>query len=416
MSLPSETHKLLDETIRRERGWLISSLVSKFGPGKVDLAEDVAQDAIVKALATWPYKGIPDNPRAWLRRVAGNAAIDRVRRNARELGVDEDWDFGSVEDDVITPSLSDPELDLMVLCCDPALEPRDQLFLALKTVCGFTAVETAALFFMQEDALSQRLSRAKRKLKSQSGDLARFPTRFALKARLPQLLKVIYLMFAWGYLPRRGDQLFREDICREAVRLSEGLLAQTDGQAEGHHALHALLLFQMSRLPARINADGELVTLDAQDRSLWDGEMIFDGVQQLGAAKESDALTRYHIEAAIASIHAEAPTWEKTNWQAIARMYELLHQHTPSLAVLINWAVSFIMLGDVEQAQAKLDNAKALPGSGTYPPYHLARAKLGQLKGDIELARASYKAAKACKISKPVAEYIDQDFSEALAG
>jgi RNA polymerase sigma-70 factor (ECF subfamily) len=194
---------------------------------------------------------VPDNPRAWLRRVAGNAAIDRVRRDAREFGVDENWEFGQIDPDVVTPSLSDPELDLMVLCCDPAIAPQDQLFLALKTVCGYTAAETAALFFIQEDALSQRLSRAKRTLKTQSGELARFPTRFALKARLPQLLKVIYLMFAWGYLPRRGDVLFREDICREAVRLSEGLMSQTQGSANGHHALHALLLFKMARLPAR---------------------------------------------------------------------------------------------------------------------------------------------------------------------
>ena len=163
MSVAGDIHKLLDETVRRERGWLISSLVSKFGPAKVDLAEDVAQDAIVKALATWPYKGVPDNPRAWLRRVAGNAALDRVRRSAREIGVDDDWDFATEEQDVITPSLSDPELDLMVLCCDPASDPKDQLFLALKTVCGFTAAETAALFFLKEDALSQRLARAKRR-------------------------------------------------------------------------------------------------------------------------------------------------------------------------------------------------------------------------------------------------------------
>ncbi len=152
MSGGGNIHKLLDETIRRERGWLISSLVSKLGPAKVELAEDVAQDAIVKALATWPFKGVPDNPRAWLRRVAGNAAIDRVRRDAREFGVDENWEFGQIDPDVVTPSLSDPELDLMVLCCDPAIAPQDQLFLALKTVCGFTAAETAALFFMQEDA------------------------------------------------------------------------------------------------------------------------------------------------------------------------------------------------------------------------------------------------------------------------
>ncbi|MEL6858286.1 MAG: DUF6596 domain-containing protein [Pseudomonadota bacterium] len=411
MSSTDPIHQLLDETVRRERGWLISSLVSKFGPAKVDLAEDVAQDAIVKALATWPYKGVPDNPRAWLRRVAGNAAIDRVRRSAREFGVDDDWDFASHEPDVITPSLSDPELDLMVLCCDPAIEPKDQLFLALKTVCGFTAAETAALFFMREDALSQRLARAKRKLKAQSGDLARYPTRFALTARLPQLLKVIYLMFAWGYLPRRGDVLFREDICREALRLSDGLLAQTDGEAAGHHALHALLLFQMSRLPARVSASGKLATLEDQDRSRWDPEMIFDGFQQLEAARSSQTLTRYHFEAGIASLHAQAPDWSQTQWAAISRLYELLSAAAPSSAVLVNWAVSLILMGQLETAQSKLQEAKEMAGTDQLPAFHLATAKLADLAGDKAAAQKARETAKTCQVSGPVADHIDQELS-----
>ena len=237
-----EIHRLLDETVRRERGWLISSLVARLGPAQVDLAQDVAQDAIVKALSTWPYKGVPDNPRAWLRRVAGNAAIDRMRRSARELGLEDSWDFTAPDEDIITPSLSDPELDLMVLCCDPQLAPQDQLVLALKTVCGFTAAETGSLLFLKEDTLAQRLARAKRQLRSLSGDLARYPTRFALKQRLPLMLRIIYLIFAWGYLPRRGKSLIREDLCREALRLSEGLMAHAPETAPGHHALHALLL------------------------------------------------------------------------------------------------------------------------------------------------------------------------------
>lgn len=411
MSVAGDIHKLLDETVRRERGWLISSLVSKFGPGKVELAEDVAQDAIVKALATWPYKGVPDNPRAWLRRVAGNGALDRVRRSARELGVDDDWDFAIVEHDVITPSLSDPELDLMVLCCDPEIEPRDQLFLALKTVCGFTAVETAALFFMSEDALFQRLARAKRKLKAQSGELARFPTRFALKARLPQLLKVIYLMFAWGFLPRRGDDLFREDVCREALRLSDGLFAATEGDAAGHHALHALLLFQMSRLPARASHEGHLITLEDQDRALWNKEMIFDGFQHLEAAKSSDELTRYHLEAGIASLHAQAPTWKETDWATMARLYELLAAQTPSLAILVNWAVTLIQLEQFEAAHSKLDGAWALSGASGFPGYHLARAKLAECDGDAETSTRAYEAARTCQTSAPVAAYIDRELS-----
>lgn len=414
MSSASDIHKLLDETVRRERGWLISSLVSKLGPAKFDLAEDVAQDSIVKALATWPFKGVPDNPRAWLRRVAGNAAIDRVRRSAREFGVDDDWDFGTSNVDIITPSLSDPELDLMVLCCDPAIAPQDQLFLALKTVCGFTAAETAALFFMTEDALSQRLARAKRKLKAQSGELARYPTRFALKDRLPRLLKIIYLMFAWGYLPRRGNDLFREDLCREAIRLSEGLLAQTDGEAAGHHALHALLLFQMARLPARAGGDGQLRTLEDQDRSLWNREMIFDAAQQLEAAQSSTDLTRYHLEAGIASVHARANTWGQTNWTAIARLYELLDTHAPSLAVTVNWTVSLMLMGAIEDAETRLDAAATIPGAAAFTGYHLARAKLATLIGDSHKAQAALQAAKTCQTSTPVGAHIERELGLAV--
>ncbi|MEL7542113.1 MAG: sigma-70 family RNA polymerase sigma factor [Pseudomonadota bacterium] len=405
----TDIHALLDETIRRERGWLISSLVSRLGPGKVDLAEDVAQDAIVKALATWPYKGIPDNPRAWLRRVAGNTAIDRIRRSARELGVDDDWDLVSSDEDVITPSLSDPELDLMVLCCDPELAPQDQLFLALKTVCGFTAAETAALFFLTEDALSQRLSRAKRQLRAQSGELARYPTRFALKDRLPRLLKLIYLMFAWGFLPRRGTAVFREDLCREAVRLSEGLMAQTEGETAGHHALHALLLFQTARLPARDSGSHTLVTLEHQDRTLWDRHMIVDAFAQLDAATSSTELTRYHLEAAIASLHAQATVWEETDWPAIARLYALLNQHAPSLAVSVNWSVSLIYSGDREAAAKILGALSRERRAQRFPGYHLAIAKLAQANGELEAAKTALRDAQACQVSEPIADHIQRE-------
>ena len=406
MTATTDIHALLEETIRRERGWLISSLVSRLGPGKVDLAEDGAQDAIVKARATWPYKGIPDNPRAWLRRVAGNTAIDRIRRSARELGIDDDWDLATSDEDVITPSLSDPELDLMVLCCDPALSPQDQLFLALKTVSGFTAAETAALFFLKEDALSQRLARAKRQLRKQSDDLARYPTRFALKDRLPRLLKVIYLMFAWGYLPRRGDVVFRDDLCREAIRLSEGLLAQTDGETAGHHALHALLLFQAARLPARATEDNTLVPLEQQNRADWDKAMIADAFAQMEAAQSSPDLTRYHLEAGIASIHAQSTTWEATDWGSIARLYTLLDRHAPSLAVSVNRAVSLIYAGERAQATDILDGLKDHRGAAEFPGYHLAVAKLAQANGDPDTAKDALSRASACQVSTPIADHI----------
>ena len=200
------------------------------------------------------------------------------------------------------------------------------------------------------------------------------------------------------------------------MRLSEGLLAQTDGEAEGHHALHALLLFQMSRQPARTNEAGELVTLEDQDRSLWDEDMIFDGVQQLSAAKASETLTRYHIEAGIASMHAEARDWRETNWQAVTRLYQLLYHQLPTLAVLINWAISLIMLGNIEDAKAKLAEAAAHPGAEQTPAYHLAQAKIAKLSGNHAQVQASLGAARACKVSAPVAAFIDQDENATLAG
>ncbi|NQY98156.1 MAG: sigma-70 family RNA polymerase sigma factor [Henriciella sp.] len=410
MSDAAAIHRLLDETVRRERGWLISSLVSRLGPAQVDLAQDVAQDAIVKALATWPYKGIPDNPRAWLRRVAGNAAIDRVRRSARELGLDESWDFTAPEEDVITPSLSDPELDLMVLCCDPELAPQDQLILALKTVSGFTAAETSALLFLMEDTLSQRLARAKRRLREQTGELARFPTRFALKQRLPLLLRIIYLMFAWGYLPRRGKDLVREDLCREAIRLSEGLMARAPETTPGHHALHALLLFQTARLPARFGPDGTLITLEEQDRSFWDDAMIEDGFAQLGAAQNSPDLTRYHFEAGIAAIHARAPSFTATDWASIAKLYELLDKHASSPAIKVNWAVSLIMLGDLDRAETLLSALAPAKALQSFTGYHLARHKLADARGDAKAAKATLAEARACMNSQSVADHIDQQW------
>lgn len=410
MTEPAAIHRLLDETVRRERGWLISSLVARLGPGQLDLAQDVAQDAIVKALSTWPYKGIPDNPRAWLRRVAGNAAIDRIRRSVRELGLEESWDMSAPQEDVITPSLSDPELDLMVLCCDPALAPQDQLILALKTVSGFTAAETAALLFLTEDALSQRLARAKRHLRTLSGDLARYPTRFALKQRLPLLLRIIYLIFAWGYLPRRGNSLIREDLCREAIRLSEGLMLHASetalDTAPGHHALHALLLFQFARFPARFDAEGRLVPLDRQDRTKWDQEMIRGGFDQLGATQSSPALTRYHLEAGIASLHAQATDWGDTDWAGITRLYALLNQHAPSPATQINWAVALIMNGQMDDAERLLDGLRDNKAAQNLTGYHLARHRIADAKGDSDHAKTALEKARACMNSDAVDQYL----------
>lgn len=414
MMTPGDIHKLLDETIRHERGWLIASLVSRLGPSRVDLAEDVAQDAIVKALSTWPYKGVPDNPRAWLRRVAGNVAIDRLRRSARELGLDETHDLATTDETIVTPSLSDPELDLIVLCCDPALSAQDQMILALKTVSGFTAAETGALLFLKPDTLAQRLARAKRHLRGRDGEVARFPTRFALKDRMPLVLKVIYLMFAWGHLPRRGETLVRTDLCREAIRLSDALLSQKGAPADGHHALQALMLFQASRLPARLGPEDELMTLETQDRDRWDRDLVHNAFWHLQIAQEDETVTRYHIEAGIAALHAQAANWSATDWPAIARLYETLTALAPSPAVAINHAVACIEIGEDARAEQLLDAAAQSSEIAGHAAYYLAQARLAEARDQTATAQDMLAKARTCQTSAPVATFIDRQW-QALA-
>ena len=273
--------KRLEETIRRERGWLIASLVSSLGTAKVDLAEDVAQDAILRALSVWPYKGIPENPRAWLRRVAGNIAIDQIRRQARLVPHSEGLASPTPSESLITPTLQDPELDLLVICCDPRLHESEQLALALNLGCGFTAGQIAPLFHLSENALAQRLARGKRKIRQQSGQIARHPTRFAMRSRLPSVMRVLYRMHCSGYFPRTGAFVFDSVICREALRLCQ-LIAKFNPAHQGAcQALSGLILLQMARFPARSDAEGKLIPLDQQDRTLWQKELIAAGFAAL---------------------------------------------------------------------------------------------------------------------------------------
>lgn len=409
-----DIHKLLDELVRRERGWLISSLVSYMGPAKVDLAEDVAQDAILKALSSWPYKGIPDNPRAWLRRVAGNAALDMLRRDHRLCEFDEAMLAPASDQAVIAPMMGDPELDLMILCCDPQLSAFDQLALTLKTVCGLTAQDTADLFLLPENTIAQRLARAKRQLRDQAGEVAQHPTRFALQSRLPLLLKTIYLMFAHGYLPRRGEELFRADICKEALRLGEILLAHPTAATPAMQALQALMLFQAARFPARQSEQGQLMTLDDQDRSLWDQKLIRAGFAHLELAQSGGDLSRYHIEAGIASMHARAADWQNTDWEALIRLYTILNELAPSSPAQVNLAVAQMEAGQVATAERTLADLSGNKNVANYPAFHLARARLARKSGELLAAEDHLKLAAACRASAPVQEHIQSELASML--
>ena len=405
------TH-LIEQIVRRERGRLIASLVARLGATNVDLVEDVAQDAIVSALSSWPYKGVPDHPAAWLRKVAYNRAIDRLRRSVKHDVFEEDnLPTPSTSDHVISPTLGDPELDLMILCCDPALSPMDQLALTLKTVSGFTARDTAHVFLIPENTLAQRLARAKRTLRKNAGQLGSAPTRFEVHTRQPILLKTIYLMFASGYAPQHGDRLIQHDICVEALRLCEALTANKLTNTPETQALMALLLFQLSRFKARLNQSGKLVLLEDQDRNLWDEDCIQRAVEHLQHAKEAKTLSRYHIEAAIASCHALAPDWNGTDWRSIISLYQALSDLAPSPIILVNMAVAYAMDGQLDKASALLDQLETEKTLKTHAPFALAKAKVAELNGDLESAKRHYKAATTITTSQATSDFINDRLS-----
>lgn len=403
----------LERLARRERGRLVADLVHRLGAGRLQMAEDVVQDAVVAAMATWPFKGMPDNPAAWLNRVARNKAYDRLRKQGRETALpdfEEAPDQEPSEDDahgqLFGAQVSDPELKLMFLCCQPAIAEEDQLMLTLKVVSGFTATDIGLAFLKKDAAIGQRLARAKRKLRADEGALTEELSRFEVKKRLPTVLKVIYLMFSLGYAPRRGDALILRDVADEALRLALALAAQAETRTPEVHALVALLAFQASRFDARIDADGRLIILRHQNRSLWDRKLIDLAFGHMKLAQAGDTLTRYHLEAAIAAGHAAAPDFARTDWAQMLRVYRSLETMTGSPVVAINACVAEAQAGQAEAAFLKLEALASNEQLEGFAPFHTARAELLRMLKRPEEAAKSFQAALACDASAPVVAHL----------
>jgi len=351
----------------------VASLTRAFGPARLDLAEEVVQDALLRALRVWPYQGVPRSPEAWLRRVARNRALDLLRREGRmedlvEPAVLDGLAFsrapGSGEED--------DELALVVLCCHPSLSPDAQVALTLRTVGGLSTDEIAAAFLAERATIQQRIVRAKRALAAEATTLGP-PAGLALARRRDAVLAVLYLMFNEGYAATGGEALVRSELCAEAVRLARLAAAHPSLGGPEVEAFLALLLFQSSRLPARQADDGALVLLADQDRTRWDRSLIAEGFHRLQRATETDFVTRWHLEAGIASGHAAASSWEDTDWARILDLYDLLHQTAPSPVVAVNRAVAVALARSPEEGLAALDELQPPPG------YYLLQATRGHL-------------------------------------
>ncbi len=415
--------RAVDAAFREEWGRVVATLIRRTGDW--DLAEECAQEAFTEALRRWPADGIPHRPGAWLTTVAGHRAIDWLRRGARgaELleqagrealpppGTDEE---AMAELSGETGEIEDDRLRLIFTCCHPALPLEGRVALTLRTLAGLSTAEIARAFLVPEATMAKRLTRTKAKI-AVAGIPYRVPPAHLLPERTAGVLAVLYLLFNEGHSASSGTELIRASLCDEAIRLGRALQQLMPDEPEAMGAL-ALMLLHHSRRHARVGGDGELITLEEQDRDRWDAAEIQEGLALLEAALRHRQAGPYQLQAAIAACHARAATTAHTDWPQIAGLYALLEAQMPSPVVRLNRAVAVAMAGVIEAGLAIIDE---LSGDARLARYHLleaTRADLLRRRGDQAAAAAAYQRALPLAPSKAERRYLQRRLRETSTG
>lgn len=400
----------LDAVYRDESRRVLATLIRLLGD--FDLAEEALHDAFRAALEQWPREGVPANPRAWLVSAGRFKAIDTLRRRARFdralVDLAEQIEQNTT-DSAADASVEDDRLRLIFTCCHPALVPEARLALTLREVCGLTTEEIARAFLTSPPTLAQRIVRAKAKIRDANIPY-QVPSREELPARLASVLHVIYLVFNEGYAASAGDALTRPDLSGEAIRLGR-LLAALLPDAEAHGLL-ALMLLHESRRMARTSPQGDLVPLEEQDRTLWDQAQIAEGTALVERALHAPQFGPYTVQAAIAAVHANAPTVAETEWNEIVGLYDLLLRATPSPVVELNRAVAVAMRDGPDAGLALVDAILARGDLRDYHLAHAARADLCRRLGRADEARAAYAQALKLAHQEPERRFLQRRLAE----
>jgi RNA polymerase sigma factor (sigma-70 family) len=396
--LDQQVNNLIGHLFRHEAGKMAAVLTRLLGFNSLDLAEDIVQDTLLQAMSTWKFKGIPENPAAWLYTVAKRKAIDAIRQQKiheqhhSEIGLalKSEWTLSpTVNQLFLSNEIEDSQLRMIFACCHPSIPYESQLALTLKTLCGLSVAEIANSFLTNAETITKRLYRAREKIREEKITLEA-PVPASLPGRLDAVLHSLYLLFNEGYNSSHPDELIRHDLCAEAIRLCLLLVNNTITAVPKAKALLALMCFQASRAEARIHADGSIVLLKDQDRSRWSQPLIEKGKYYLENAAEGDAFTEYHIEAAIAGCHARAKSFNETDWGQIHQLYSILSAIRPSSIVELNKAIA------IGYADSPLVGLAALQDIQDLQHHYLYHSAIGDFHaqlGNAEQARRSYEVA-----------------------
>lgn len=401
-SATSAAHLAIERAYREEWTALLATLAGQVG-GDIGLAEDAVGDAFAAAAAEWPTSGVPARPGGWLTTVARRRAIDALRRGRTRTAnqaalehleslVRADNDTPAADDHGHDRSgVADDRLRLLFTCCHPALALDARVALTLRVVGGLEVPEIARAFLTTETTMYQRLVRAKRKVKA-AGIPYRVPADDELPERLGGALHVLHLVYTEGHVATTGDTLVRADLCEEAIRLARLVVTLVPGAAEAHGLL-ALLLLTDARRPARVLADGTPVSLEDQDRSRWDRDAIAEGTAVIDHALGRGTPGPFQVQAAVAALHAEAPSWAATDWPQIAALYGELERLAPSPVVTLNRAAALALADGPHVGLALLATLDGDTRLDRYQPLHATRAELLARSGDLAAATSSYRRA-----------------------